>query len=277
MTTFEGWPADAVAVLAEIAADNQAERWPDLRDRHTAAVRGPTLALAAALEAEFGAVRVFRPHVSRRFRPDTPPLRTDAGGVAASPGGCGLAFVLSPSELTVTAGHWRFDRGQRRRYRAAIACEEAGAEVGAEVAGPPPVGSPVLADPAGASQSPGTLRSVSAVCEGPRSAEDPGADPGAELAAVLERLAGEGLVPEPDGELRGTPRGWRGDHPRIALARRRGLQVVRRWEVGPWISTAEPLERARAAWRAAGPLVEWLDTHVGASEADPPPPARLPP
>ncbi|HEY0813766.1 MAG TPA: hypothetical protein VGE11_10850, partial [Pseudonocardia sp.] len=89
-------------------------------------------------------------------------------------------------------------------------------------------------------------------------------DPGADLAAVLERLAGQELIPDPDGELRGTPRGWRGDHPRIALARRRGLQVVRRWELGEWISTPEPLARIRGAWRAAGPLVEWLDTHVGA-------------
>ncbi len=254
METFEGWPADAVAVLAEIAADNQAERWPDLRDRHTAAVRGPTLALAAGLEPEFGQIRVFRPHVTRRFRPDAPPLRTDTGGVAASPGGATLAFVLSPSQLTVTAGHWRFDRAQLRRYRAALAASPS-----------------AFADAACASQSPGTLRSVGTVCEGPGAS-----DPGAELIVVLEQLAGQGCVPDPDGETRGTPRGWRADHPRIALARRRGLQVVRRWEVGAWISTAEPLERIRAAWRAFGPLVEWLDTHVGAPDAVPPRPARPP-
>jgi hypothetical protein len=254
-TTFDGWPAEALSVLAEIAADNRADLWPELRDRHAAAVRGPTVALGADLAAEFGPVRVLRPHVSRRFRPDAPPLRTDTGGVAASATGGTLAFLLSPAHLTVTAGQWRFDRAQLLRYRAAVAGEEA-----------PGVAATDLAESADASQSPRTLRSVSAVCEE--------RDAGAELAEVLGRLAEDGMVLDPDGELRGTPRGWRASHPRIALARRRGLQVVCRWEVGPWISTAEPLERVRATWRAAGPLMEWLDTHVGAAEADRPPAAR---
>ncbi|MDT7575483.1 MAG: hypothetical protein QOH17_1816, partial [Pseudonocardiales bacterium] len=38
MTTFDGWPAEALSVLAEIAADNRADLWPELRDRHAAAV-----------------------------------------------------------------------------------------------------------------------------------------------------------------------------------------------------------------------------------------------
>jgi hypothetical protein len=216
-TTFDGWPVEAPALLAEIAADNRADRWPALRERHAALVRGPTLALAAELAAGFGPVRVFRPHVTRRFRPDAPPLRVDTGGVARSSGGCTLAVVLSAAALTVTVGHWQFDRDQRSRYRAAV-------------------------DAAG---------------------------PGEELAGRLTRLAADGLLPDPEGELRATPRGWRPDHPRIALARRRGLQVVRRWELGPWVSTPEPLERVRAAWRAATPLVRWLDTHVGPASITP--------
>lgn len=324
--TFDGWPAEGPALLADIAADNRADRWPELRERHAAAVRGPTLALAAELAAEFGQVRVFRPHVSRRFRPDAPPLRTDTGGVATSPGGCVLAVVLSPSALTVTAGYWRFDRGQMHRYRAAVACAD----------NVEPVAAPaVLAGPVDASQGPGVLRGDNALCEvgadeGGRADAAPGggagstdagvglgvagvgradvgvcvdgvgrgamgvtvgaegvgvsgADPGEELAEVLARLAAEGLALDPEGELRGTPRGWRASHPRIALARRRGLQVVRRWELGGWISTQEPLERVRAAWRAAAPLVTWLDAHVGAgdtarSSQDPgvPPPDREP-
>jgi hypothetical protein len=221
-TRFDGWPVEAPALLAQIAADNRADRWPELREGHAALVRGPTLALAGELAGEFGPVRVFRPHVTRRFRPDAPPLRTDTGGVATSPGGCGLAVVLSAEALTVTVGHWRFDRDQRSRYRAAVDAVESGGE----------------------------------------------------LAGLLRRLAADGLPADPEGELRILPRGWRADHPRIWLARRRGLQVVRRWELGPWVSTPEPLERVRSAWRAAAPLVGWLDTHVGrasppAAPADP--------
>ena len=172
-TTFDGWPAEATALLADIAADNRADRWPELREGHAALVRGPTLALAAELEAEFGPVRVFRPHAARRFRPDAPPLRTDTGGVATSPGGCGMAVVLSVDAVTVTVGHWRFDARQRRRYRAAVDDVEAGET----------------------------------------------------LAGLLRRLAASGLPADPEGELQILPRGWKPDHPRVWLARRRGLQV----------------------------------------------------
>ena len=224
-TTFDGWPVEATALLADIAADNRADRWPELREGHATLVRGPTLALAAELEAEFGPVRVFRPHATRRFRPDAPPLRTDTGAVATSPGGCGLAVVLSPDALTVTVGHWRFDRDQRSRYRAAV--------------------------------------------------DDVAA--GEELAGLLRRLAAGGLPADPEGELLILPRGWSPDHPRVWLARRRGLQVVRRWALGPWLATPEPLERVRSAWRAAAPLVGWLDTHVGPAAPRPAPPPRAHP
>jgi len=224
-TTFDGWPVEATALLADIATDNRADRWPELREGHATLVRGPTLALAAELEAEFGPVRVLRPHATRRFRPDAPPLRTDTGAVATSPGGCGLAVVLSPDALTVTVGHWRFDRDQRSRYRAAV--------------------------------------------------DDVAV--GEELAGLLRRLAADGLPADPEGELLILPRGWSSDHPRVWLARRRGLQVVRRWALGPWLATPEPLERVRSAWRAAASLVRWLDTHVGPAAPRPAPPPRAHP
>lgn len=222
MDAFTGWPVEATALLAEIAADNRADRWPELRERHAALVWGPTLALAAELAAEFGPVRVFRPHVTRRFRPDAPPLRTDTGGVARLPGGCELAVLLTVDALTVTAGLWRFDRDQRVRYRSAVEAEESGEE----------------------------------------------------LAGLLRRLAAEGFPADPEGELRTTPRGWPADHARAWLARRRGLQLVRRWGLEPWLSTPEPLERVRAAWRAAAPVVGWLHHHVG--PAAPAPSAPVP-
>ena len=224
-TTFDGWPVEAAALLADIAADNRADRWPELREGHATLVRGPTLTLAAELEAEFGPVRVLRPHATRRFRPDAPPLRTDTGAVATSPGGCGLAVVLSADALTVTVGHWRFDRDQRSRYRAAV--------------------------------------------------DDVAA--GEELAGLLRLLAADGFPADAEGELLILPRGWSPDHPRVWLARRRGLQVVRRWALGPWLSTPEPLERVRSAWRAAAPLVGWLDTHVGPAAPRPAPPPRAHP
>ncbi|HET6259862.1 MAG TPA: DUF2461 family protein [Pseudonocardia sp.] len=214
MDTFEGWPADATTFLAEIAADNTREFWAEHRHRHATSVHSPMRALAAELEPEFGPVRVLRPFVNLRFRPDASPYRTDAGGVATTAGGCPLAVVVSAAGLSVSAGHRSFDAGQLRRYRAA------------------------LDTPAGA-----------------------------ELAQLLAEL--DGYAVEPGRPLTGIPRGFRADHPRIALLRRRGVQLVRSRPAGEWLATREPLDWVRVAWRAAGPVVAWLDLHVGAAERVP--------
>lgn len=47
------------------------------------------------------------------------------------------------------------------------------------------------------------------------------------LAVLLGGLAETRPVVDPDGEMRGRPRGWAADHPRIELLRRCGLQVGR--------------------------------------------------
>lgn len=223
MHGFTGWPADATAFLAEIAGDNTREFWTAQQHRHAAAVQAPMRALAAALEDEFGPVRVMRPYRNRRFRPDEPPYRTDTGGLARSGAGAVLGVVLSATALSVSAGHWSFDGGQTRRFRAAV--------------------------------------------DGPA---------GPELADLLARAADrDGLSPEPGRSLTGNPRGHRADHPLIALLRLRGLQVTRSWPAGEWLATEEPLLRVRAAWRAAGPVVGWLDRHVGPADAVPPRPRPM--
>jgi uncharacterized protein (DUF2461 family) len=211
MDAFEGWPADATTFLAEITADNSREFWAAHGHRHAAAVHAPMRALAAELEPEFGPVRVLRPVVNRRFRPDAAPYRTDTGGVATTAGGCALAVVLSATALSATAGQWSFDAGQLRRYRTAVH-----------------------------------------------------AAAGEELAGLLAGLD-DGVL-DPGRPLIGTPRGFRADHPRIVLLRRRGLQLTRSRPVGEWLTTREPVEWVRAAWRAAAPVVAWLDEHVGAAE-----------
>jgi uncharacterized protein (DUF2461 family) len=90
---------------------------------------------------------------------------------------------------------------------------------------------------------------------------------GAELADVLDAL--DGWTVDESRNLVGRPRGTSADHPYLRLLRHRGLEVSRNWAVGPWLTTDEPLRRVREAWRAAGPLVAWLDEHVGPAEAQP--------
>jgi hypothetical protein len=209
-TAFHGWPADALAFLAELEQDNTRTFWIANAHRHRAALLEPTRALAAALTAEFGPPRIFRPHVDRRFRPTADPYRTDAGLTVAGPAGTPYALVLSTRGLAVQIGYRIFDPAQLRRYRAAV---------------------------------------------------DGAA--GEELVDVLARLHGAGLVPDGVPALVERPRGRPRDHPRLPLMRLRALHVDRTWPAGAWLETAEPLDRVRDAWRAAGPLADWLDRHVG--------------
>ncbi|HXV93409.1 MAG TPA: DUF2461 family protein, partial [Pseudonocardia sp.] len=100
-STFTGWPTDATAFLAGIAADNTREFWEANRHRYAEAVLPPLRALAAGLEPGFGRLRIFRPYRDRRFRPDAEPYRTDAGAATATEGGCEYSVVLSEGALAV--------------------------------------------------------------------------------------------------------------------------------------------------------------------------------
>lgn len=88
------------------------------------------------------------------------------------------------------------------------------------------------------------------------------------LAALLTGMAGWTL--DRAGALVRVPRGYPPDHPLGDLLRLRGLLISHSRPVGDWLATPEVLHHVRTAWRAAGPLADWLDTHVG-------PPAPVPP
>ena len=80
---------------------------------------------------------------------------------------------------------------------------------------------------------------------------------GAELERVLTALERRGWNRR--GEtLRTTPRGYSADHPRIGLLRHKSLAMDRSYGFEDVIHTSALLDRVRADWRAARPLLEWL-------------------
>ena len=96
------------------------------------------------------------------------------------------------------------------------------------------------------------------------------ADPsGAELAAIVERLAAGKVEVGGGSSLKSAPRGYPRDHPRIELLRYKGLIAWRHWPVAAWLHTAAAKRRVAEFLRTAAPLQGWLDEHVG--------PSRLPP
>lgn len=85
---------------------------------------------------------------------------------------------------------------------------------------------------------------------------------------VLRDLDARGLPVTPgiDSPLKTVPRNYPADHPRAELLRFKGAAVVREWEPAEWMHTRHALEEIRGVWRAAAPLKNWLESHVGASE-----------
>ena len=63
--------------------------------------------------------------------------------------------------------------------------------------------------------------------------------------------------------LKGAPRGYPADHPRIGLLRYKGLVAWKEWPTGPWLGTAGAKDRIVSFLRATRPLSTWLNEHIG--------------
>jgi uncharacterized protein (TIGR02453 family) len=92
---------------------------------------------------------------------------------------------------------------------------------------------------------------------------------GPALVAAIADAAGAGLVLEEGDALRSAPRGYDKDHPRADLLRRKNLILGAR--IGPKEALAgrASADHAFLVWRAARPVADWVDAHVGASTAPP--------
>ncbi len=94
--------------------------------------------------------------------------------------------------------------------------------------------------------------------------------PGEALEKIVAQARGGGLTITAASALSTAPRGYPKDHPRIELLRMKGLVTWKQWPVEPWLATAAAKDRVVGVLRASVPLVQWLQTHVGASEAERP-------
>lgn len=93
---------------------------------------------------------------------------------------------------------------------------------------------------------------------------------GSQLERVVRDLEKAGLTMGAIDELKTAPRGYPKDHPRITLLRRKGLIAHRSWPIAKWLHTKSAATRVGDLWRAARPLDDWLDEHVGPSTLPPP-------
>jgi uncharacterized protein (TIGR02453 family) len=123
---FRGWPTEALDFYEGLEADNSRAYWTDHAEAYERAVRGPMLALIAAVEPEFGPVKFFRPQRDLRFSADKTPYKTHAGAVTRGEGAHSHYVQISAAGLLVAGGSYRMSKDQLDRYRAAVADERAG-------------------------------------------------------------------------------------------------------------------------------------------------------
>ena len=89
---------------------------------------------------------------------------------------------------------------------------------------------------------------------------------GGRLDDVIAEIAKAGHTVTAHETLKTAPRGYPREHERIDLLRLKGLIAWREWPVAAWMGTAKAEDRIVGFLRAAGPLRDWLDTHVGPAE-----------
>lgn len=133
-TPFTGFPEEALAFYEGLEADNSRTYWNDHRDVYENAVKAPMLAMLAALEAEFGVAKLFRPYRDVRFSKDKSPYKTACGAVLHHTDGEGSLYVQFSAEGLMTGGgYYQVAPDQLQRYRAAVEDDASGASLVAVV------------------------------------------------------------------------------------------------------------------------------------------------
>jgi uncharacterized protein (TIGR02453 family) len=127
MSSFGGWPADALDFYAALEADNSRPFWLANKSRYEAAVKGPILALSEMVEKEFGPLHVFRPNRDVRFAKDKSPYKTACGAVTEGADGGAYYLQISAEGLFAGSGYYHLAADQLERWRESVADPRRGA------------------------------------------------------------------------------------------------------------------------------------------------------
>ena len=122
---FHGWKVEALEFFEGLEVENSKAYWERHKDVYRDVVRAPMAALLAELEQRWGEGPIFRPYRDVRFSRDKSPYKTAIGAVV------GDGYVqVDARGLAVGSGMWEMAPDQLERYRAAVADERSGAELG---------------------------------------------------------------------------------------------------------------------------------------------------
>ena len=87
---FTGFPVAALDFYDDLELDNTKSFWASHNHVYEESVRGPMLALTAALAPEFGQAKVFRPYRDVRFAKDKTPYKDHQGAFVETGPSTGL-------------------------------------------------------------------------------------------------------------------------------------------------------------------------------------------
>ncbi len=135
MTTFAGFPTEALDFYDDLEMDNTKSFWAAHKGVYDRSVKTPMLALTTALQHEFGEAKVFRPYRDVRFAKDKTPYKTAQGAFIASGPSTGWYVQISAAGVRVGVGYYDAPSDRLARIRAAIDDERTGTEFVRLVAG----------------------------------------------------------------------------------------------------------------------------------------------
>jgi uncharacterized protein (TIGR02453 family) len=126
---FAGFPVAALDFYDDLEVDNSKTFWAAHSAVYEAAVKAPMAALCAALEPDFGAAKIFRPHRDVRFSKDKAPYKTHQGAFVAAGPATGWYVQVSAAGVMVGVGFYDASAARLAAIRAAIADDRTGPEL----------------------------------------------------------------------------------------------------------------------------------------------------
>lgn len=79
-----------------------------------------------------------------------------------------------------------------------------------------------------------------------------------DLEATLDEVGEQGFAIMTEDALATAPRGYRADHPKIALLRLKRLAIAAQHPPADWMTGPELVDRVRAGWRTVRVWNDWL-------------------
>lgn len=123
---FTGFPVAAFDFYDDLEVDNTRSFWEAHKAVYESAVKQPMVALTAALAAEFGQAKVFRPHRDVRFAKDKTPYKTHQGAFVAAGPATGWYVEIAPQGMRVGAGYYEAAGARLAAVRDAVADDRTG-------------------------------------------------------------------------------------------------------------------------------------------------------